>query len=126
MLKPKDARTHCGFILIGQGSEVVLGIGPLDFCEKVGNEMKHKADFALQNVAGENLLVPLGAQVVDLNGLIMLNATARCLWELLEQDRSVEDLVGALQERFDVNIENARADVEVFLEQIAHVGLLEA
>ena len=38
--------------------------------------MKRKADFIMQNVGGENLLVPLGAQVMDLNGLVILNDTA--------------------------------------------------
>jgi len=28
--------------------------------------MKRKADFIMQNVGGENLLVPLGAQVMDM------------------------------------------------------------
>ena len=37
--------------------------------------MKRKDDFILQNVGGENLLVPLGAQVMDLNGLVTLNGT---------------------------------------------------
>jgi len=87
--------------------------------------MKRKADFVLQNVGGENLLVPIGAQVMDLNGLITLNATGRCLWELLAQDRSAEDLAAALPERFEVDIQRARADVQVFIEEITRIGLLE-
>ena len=47
--------------------------------------MKRKTDFIMQNVAGENLLVPLGARMMDLNGLITLNDTAACVWELLAQ-----------------------------------------
>ena len=87
--------------------------------------MKRKADFVLQNVAGENLLVPIGAQVMDLNGLITLNAAGRYLWELLAEDRSLDHLAGALTERFDVGLERARADAQVFLDEIAHIGLLE-
>ena len=37
--------------------------------------MKRKADFMIQKVGGENLLVPLGAQVMDLNGIITMNNT---------------------------------------------------
>ncbi len=87
--------------------------------------MKRKSDFMMQNVGGENLLVPLGAQVMDLNGLITLNATGRCLWELLAQDRSVEELAAALLEKFEVDIQSARTDVQVFLEEITRIGLLE-
>ncbi len=87
--------------------------------------MKRKADFLMQNVGGENLLVPLGAQVMDLNGLIALNDTAACVWELLAQERSLDELTAAVAERFDVAAEIAHADVQTFLDEIAGMGLLE-
>jgi hypothetical protein len=87
--------------------------------------MKRKADFVMQNVGGENLLVPIGGQVLDTNGLVTLNATGRCLWELLAQERSVEDLAGALTEKFEVDGERAKADVQAFLDEITRIGLLE-
>ncbi len=87
--------------------------------------MKRKADFLLQNVGGQDLLVPLGAKVMEMNCLIILNATARCIWELLAEDRSVEDLAGEVAERFDVGKEKALADVRAFLDDIAQFGLLE-
>ena len=87
--------------------------------------MKRKADFLMEHVGGEYLLVPLGAQVVDMNGLIVLNDTGAYLWELLEQDRTVHELATALAERFDVSIETARSDVEIFLDEIDQLGLLE-
>ena len=87
--------------------------------------MKRKSDFILQNVGGEHLLVPIGAQVLDTSGLVTLNATGRCLWELLAQERSVEDLAGALTERFDVDIQRARADVQVLLDEVTRISLLE-
>ena len=87
--------------------------------------MKRKADFVMQNVGGENLLVPIGGQVLDTNGLVTLNATGRCLWELLAQDRSAEELAGVLTEKFEVDLQRARADVQAFLEEITRIGLLE-
>ena len=87
--------------------------------------MKRKADFIMQNVGGENLLVPLGAQVMDLNGLITLNDTAACVWELLAQDRTADELASAVAERFDVPPARARTDVQPYLGEIATLGLLE-
>jgi hypothetical protein len=79
----------------------------------------------MRNVGGENVLVPLGAQVADLNGLVTLNATGCCLWELLAEDRSVDDLTAALAERFDADSECVRADVQAFADEITRLGLLE-
>ena len=87
--------------------------------------MKRKADFIMQNIGGENLLVPLGAQVMDLNGLITLNDTAACVWELLAQERTADELTAAVAERFDVTPEHAHADVQTFVDEIAKMGLIE-
>ena len=87
--------------------------------------MKRKNDFIMQNVGGENLLVPIGAQVMDLNGLIILNDTAVCVWELLAQDRTSVELADAVAKRFDVDMVTASADLRAFLDEITRMGLLE-
>ena len=87
--------------------------------------MKRKADFMMQNIGGENLLVPLGAQVMDLNGLIILNDTAACAWELLAEERMLDELAVAVAEQFDVAAEIARADLRIFVDEITRLGLLE-
>jgi hypothetical protein len=87
--------------------------------------MKRKDSFLMRNVGGEILLVPLGGQVVDTNAIVVLNDTGRCIWELLAEERSVDGLVTAVVERFVVDRERARADVQTFLDDIARMGLLE-
>lgn len=87
--------------------------------------MKRKDDFVMQEVGGENLLVPIGAQVMDTNALVVLNETAAFVWELLAEERTVGDLANAVARAFDVDVATARADVEAFLEEIAGMGLLE-
>ncbi|MGO9121114.1 MAG: PqqD family protein [Desulfomonilaceae bacterium] len=87
--------------------------------------MKRKNDFLLKNVAGQDFLVPLGAKVMEMNCLIALNPTGRRVWELLAEDRSLEDLAAEIAERFEVDHENALADVRAFLDDIRRLGLLE-
>jgi len=87
--------------------------------------MKRKDDFVMRNVGGENLLVPLGAQVMDMNAIITLNTTSGYIWSLLDQDRSIDELSTAVAERFEVDPARARADIEKFLTEIADLGLLQ-
>jgi len=87
--------------------------------------MKRNYDFLLKNVGGQDILVPLAAKVREMNCLISLNATGRCVWQLLAEDQSMEDLAAAVAERFDVDKERARADVLIFLDDIGRIGLLE-
>jgi hypothetical protein len=88
--------------------------------------MKRKDNFILQTVGGEDILVPLGQQVINLNGLVVLNNTGRFLWELLAEDRSPDDLTELLASRFEVDRPTATRDVQSFLDHISGMGLLEA
>ena len=79
----------------------------------------------MRNVGGEKLLMPSGAQVMNLNGLIILNDTAAYLWELLATECSIDELTAAVDERFEVAADVARDDVKAFVEEIARIGILE-
>jgi len=86
--------------------------------------MRRKDDFVMRDVGGENLLVPLGKQVMDMNAIITLNATSGYIWTLLEQDRSIDELTAAVVERFEVDPACARVDIEKFIDEISNLGLL--
>ena len=62
---------------------------------------------------------------MDMNGIITLNDTGACVWELLAQERTLDELASAVAERFDVTPERARADVQTFLDEIAKMGMIE-
>jgi len=87
--------------------------------------VKRKDDFIMQNVGGENLLVPLGAQMRDMNGLVILNDTGICVWELLAAERTLDELATAVAEQFEVDEVIARGDVQAFLQEIARLGMVE-
>jgi hypothetical protein len=87
--------------------------------------MKRKDDFLLENVGGQDLLIPLGSKVLDTNGMVMLNPTARFIWELLAEDRSLEELVAAVVEQFDVGADRAGADVRAFVHHLAQQGWID-
>lgn len=87
--------------------------------------MKRSKDFLLKQVGGQDFLVPLGPKVMDLNALVALNATGRRVWELLAEDRTLEFLAVEVVDRFDVDLERARADVQAFLDDLGRLGLLE-
>ncbi|MGD0399266.1 MAG: PqqD family protein [Syntrophobacteraceae bacterium] len=87
--------------------------------------MKRKDDLLLQNVGGQDLLVPLGSKVLDMNGMVVLNPTGRYIWELLAEDRSLEDLVTAVVARFKVGADRAGADVRTFVDDLSRKGWID-
>jgi hypothetical protein len=86
--------------------------------------MRRSENFMLQHVGGVALLTPLGAQVMDMNGLVILNDTACCVWELLAEERTLDELAAAVAARFTVTPARARADVHTFLDEIAPLGMV--
>ena len=86
--------------------------------------MKRSADFLLRDVAGTLVIVPVGAAVSGFPGMITLNATAAYLWQLLETEQTVESLTEALLERYEVDEQKAKADVEAFIKKLQPTGAL--
>jgi PqqD family protein of HPr-rel-A system len=54
----------------------------------------------------------------------LLNPTATRVWELLERETTVDELVKALTEEYDVDAGTARRDVEAALAEMKQKGLL--
>lgn len=86
--------------------------------------MKRSADFLLRDVAGTLVIVPVGAAASAFPGMITLNSTGAYIWELLESEQTVQSLVDALVERYEVGEAVAQTDVEAFLEKLRPTGAI--
>ena len=86
--------------------------------------MKVNQNFILREIAGESMLIPVGAAAAKFNGLITLNDTAATIFKTLSQDTTLEALVDAVTADYDIDRETARADAEEFLQQLRQAGAL--
>ena len=81
-----------------------------------GNGMKIKDGFILRKIAGEDIVVPIGNNIADFNGVIRLNESAAFLWKVLQEEISKVDLVNSLIEEYGIDKSLATNDVEGFLD----------
>lgn len=86
--------------------------------------MIRNANFMLQDVAGTQVIVPIGEAVVAFPGMITVNATGAYLWQLLEHEQTVLSLAKAIVDRYEVTEAQAVADVEKFVAQLQPTGAL--
>ena len=87
--------------------------------------MKISENYILREIAGEYIVVPIGSAAMDFKGLITLNDTGVFLWKLLqEDDQTKESLLDALCEEYEAVREEAKADIEEFLQRIRSEGML--
>ena len=80
--------------------------------------------YTLREVAGEHLAIPVSDEAGASGRLARLNTTGRFLFRLLEMEMTREALLGELLDTFDVSAEEASADIDAFLAQLAQNDLL--
>lgn len=87
--------------------------------------MKLKKDFVLREVAGSFIVLAVGKDTLDFDGMLSLNESGALLWRTLEKEADKDMLVEALMQEYEVEREEASADVEVFLDKLSAAGCLE-
>lgn len=85
-------------------------------------KIKKNPDLIMRNIAGECVLVPTGELAAKFNGMITLNASAKFIWEHMEEVSSQEELVALLLDSFEVDEETAARDVRAFIATAIYVG----
>ena len=88
--------------------------------------MQIKEGFVLRDVCGEKVITGEGLDAVDFGRLLSLNETAAWLWEKAESlgDFTVDSLVDALCEEYDVSAEQARQDVTAMVDEWQELGVV--
>ena len=87
--------------------------------------MKIKDTYIVRNVAGENLVVPVGGKNINFNAVMTLNESAMLLWKTLATGADERDLVKALTDEYGIDEARAAADIDKFLNKLKENDILE-
>ncbi|MBS5620324.1 PqqD family protein [Eubacterium sp. AF34-35BH] len=87
--------------------------------------MKIKQGFILRNVAGNNVVVPVGEATIDFNGMMSLNETGAFLFEKMIEGTTKEQLIEQLMSQYEIDADTAKNDVEEFIEKVKKENLFE-
>ena len=87
--------------------------------------MKIKQGFTLKKIAGSWVVLPLAEKTLDFTGILTLNDSGRMLWQLLLDGCTRTELADALVNEFDVDYNEALADVDEYLQTLARTGCLD-
>ena len=86
--------------------------------------MKIKNDYILRNTAGTWVAMVISADNADVDGVLTLNETGALLWKALERECEAVDLVRILMEQYEIDEQEATADVSAFIEKLSNFGCL--
>ena len=90
--------------------------------------MKQKEGFVLRTVCGEHVIVGEGLGTIDFGKLISLNETAAWLWGKAGERGNVDidSLTAARCGEYEVDVQQAHADVEKMVAQWQEIGIIES
>ncbi len=87
--------------------------------------MKIKSGFVIHSVGDEHIVVPVGERTRNFHGIVRLNNSGTYLWEIMKDEFTVQTLVSALLEKYDVTEETAEKTVNAFIKELEDGGLIE-
>lgn len=87
--------------------------------------MKIKNDFVVKEISGSIVVIPVGSQVMDFNGMVKLNETGAFLFNLLKNETTTDALVNELLYEYEVTREKAEQDVIAFINKLKEADLIE-
>lgn len=87
--------------------------------------MRIKEGFILRKIANTDMVVPIGNNIADFNGIISLNGTAAFLWRILKEGSNLPVMVELLTKYYNVSREVAQLDAQEFVMQLKDADILE-
>lgn len=76
-------------------------------------------DIVAREIEGELIIVPLTSGIGDMDDdLYTFNATGRAVWDLLDGNRTIAEIVRLLQAAYDAPFERIESDVKGLLAEL--------
>jgi hypothetical protein len=77
--------------------------------------LSHSPSVVTRKTGNEYVLVPVTDNIADMDSVYTLNETGAFIWELIDGKKSVEVIIDAMTEEYDIDKESAREDVLQFI-----------
>lgn len=87
--------------------------------------MKIKEGFVVRDIAGQSVVIAVGAASKIFNGIIKLNETGKLIWTKLSEGANKEDTVTAILAEYDVDRETVEKDYDNFVNTLLGAGIIE-
>lgn len=86
--------------------------------------MKIKDGYILRQVTGNSIVIAVGEEAINFNGIITINGAGTFLWEKLSQGATKDELLASMLSEYDIDEETASKDIDEFIEKLKSADLL--
>lgn len=96
-----------------------------DYLNSKQNSYQACSGYVVRQIADEFLLVPVRMQESGEEQIAIMNETGKFLWEQLAEGSTVDQLLHAMLDEYQVSEEEALADITEFLSNLKERKLLQ-
>jgi hypothetical protein len=79
-----------------------------------------------RKTGNEYVLVPVADNIADMDSVYTLNETGAFLWELIDGENNIEDMIEALIREYDIDEQSATNDVFEFISEMSKYLIINA
>jgi hypothetical protein len=80
--------------------------------------LSHSPSIVTRKTGNEYVLVPITNNIADMNSVYTLNESGAFIWELIDGKKTVEELISAMTEEYDIDRESAKTDIFSFIDDM--------
>lgn len=80
--------------------------------------LSRSSSAVVRKTGSDCVLVPVASNIADMNSVFILNETGIFIWEHIDGKRSVDEIIVALTDEYDIDTATARSDTMAFIENI--------
>jgi hypothetical protein len=87
--------------------------------------MKIKQGYELVEIMNEWMVVPIGENMIKVEGLFSLSESSAFLWKQLRVEQNYDDLLSLFLAEYEIDRRTAELDINEFVGNLDRMGLLE-
>lgn len=87
--------------------------------------MRAKNEFAIREIGGDYVLIPMGKMALTFSGFITTNEVGVFIWECLQDEITEEEVLNKVLDTFEIEKDVALKDIQEFLEKAKSLGMIE-
>ncbi len=89
--------------------------------------MKKNASYKMNSVCGEKFLMAEGLENVNVDQLVTMNETAAFLWDAMgDGEFTIDELVAKLTAEYEVSADEAKANIEDYINKLIAQGIVNS
>jgi len=78
--------------------------------------LSHSPSVVTRKTGNEYILVPIANNIADMDSVFTLNETGAFIWEMIDGNRTVGEIIEALTYEYETDITTAEEDILEFIE----------